>query len=374
MPLRHGLQACIAALICASCAHRPSSGGHHSPTTFVSTASSDENRSAVYVNDGRVEHVGTRQSAQKMDPKAGVVEASATAWAPAFAAKVTVPPGPPAEQGHDDELLLAPLREWLRTCVSWGLAEVETAPLQMRQWQALQTWDALGQVPLRVNVEVDGLGADSHELLERGPFSGRVVQMKSARFELTAALLAADAQAGLAEKVRAFSVAGFEPVLVLSDSMLLGTAETFIDGVQTGFGKPKLRLELEGAAAVAGDARPKVVSTPWVLSENAVQYTADKVASWLKASRPMKLKLLPGQAEAATSSFSAVAALLEACKGDADCERAARATWLARGPLAPGQPADLVGVSIDPATANAQTLRTAQVVLTVVDGVPVFQR
>lgn len=335
-------------------------------------SAADESRSAIYVVDGRVEHVGTRQSAQKGDSTATVVEAPVAAWAPAFFAKVTVPPGPTPEQAHDEELFLAPLREWLRTCVRWGLAEAETAPLHMRQWQALQTWDALGQVPLRLSVEVDGLGPDSHELLERGPFRGRVVQMKRVRFELSAALLAEGAKPALSEKVRAFSDAGFEPVMVLNDSMLLGAAEAFIDSVQTGVGKAKPRLELEGAAAVAGDARPKVTSTSWVLSENEVKWAAGKVSSWLAASRPVKLKLSLGGAEA--SPFAAVAALLENCKGDAACERAARTAGQVAGPLAAGQPADFVGVSLDISSANAQALRTAQVAVTVVDGVAVFQR
>lgn len=372
-------QVSTALLLCASCAHRPGTAKDTETITFVAKGALEAGGTqAVVVSAGRITHVGTRESAAALAPEAATVEVEHATWSPPFAAaRVVLPRLPAGTPLHDEEPLLAPLRELLRNCIAAGLVEIEAGPMTLPQWQALQTWDALGQVPLRVQAWVDAQGHESDEWLARGPFRGRMVAMNTARFVLTAASLAPEARPALAERIHAFSSAGFRSLLVVSDSMLLAAVENFLQSLPLEAGKPAPALELEGAAALAGTQLPRSSQVTWVLSEAAMRMVSSKTSAWLKEARPVKVLLTPAAAMPVSSVLKATAALLEGCGNDAPCQLAARtALFVAtpNGQLVAGSPADFAALSVNPLNTSAAQLSEGRALLTVVEGVTVFRR
>ena len=372
-------QAWTGLLLCASCVHRGAAPKDTAAVVFVAASvDATAQTQAVLVSDRRIFHVGTRESARDLSPDALTLDVESAVWAPPFSApRVALPASPDGREPADDELLLAPLRDWLRRCIAAGMVEIEAGPMTLRQWQALQTWDALGQVPLRVQAWVDALGHDGDEWLARGPFKGRMVQMKTARFVLTAAALVPEARTALSERVGAFSSAGFRSALVVSDASVLTAVEIFSSKLTIQPGAPTVELELEGPAAIAGAVRPKSAQVTWVLSEAAMRAVALTTAGWLKESRPIKVQLFPAAVVAVSSVMNAAATLLESCADDLPCQAAARAALFVAAPngqLVAGASADFVALSINPMTASSEELRTGQALLTVVDGVAVVRR
>ncbi|HVE87664.1 MAG TPA: amidohydrolase family protein, partial [Myxococcales bacterium] len=87
-----------------------------------------------------------------------------------------------------DEQLEARVAAALARCVSVGLTGVHDAGMDLRTFTLLQQWDAGGRLPLRVYAMADGKGADGDAFLERGPYRGRMLVMRSVKFLIDGAL------------------------------------------------------------------------------------------------------------------------------------------------------------------------------------------
>jgi predicted amidohydrolase YtcJ len=60
--------------------------------------------------------------------------------------------------------------------------------MDLRTFQLLQQWDAVGVLPIRIYAMASGGGDDAETYLERGPFQGRLLAMRAVKFFMDGAL------------------------------------------------------------------------------------------------------------------------------------------------------------------------------------------
>lgn len=353
-----------------ACVHRGGLKATGDRATVYSTGEL-ERGSAVLVVGKRVEHVGTPKSAaHKAGRGSAVVDIENASFAPAFAPPRVMLPTLSAESGEDPEQHLAPLRQWVSDLVSWGLTEVQTTPLTLLQLQALQTWDALGQLPLRMHAVVEGQGPEAHLIVDRGPFRGRMLNQVDVRFVLDAAALASDE---LKEQLLLYMNRGFRVVLGVKDAALVAQAQNWVQRAAVPAEAWALELEGNGAAVQTDAVENEKVA--WVLTPSELAFASAKVNSWLLQSRPLKLSLPPGAA--GSPMLEALATLVTGCASDEACQGVARRALFnveSHGRLIAPVRADFVALSVDPSTASPKALQAGRALLTVVDGVAVFRR
>ncbi len=75
--------------------------------------------------------------------------------------------------------------EW---CARLGLTQVHDAGMDLATFSILQNWDALGLLPVRVYAMAAGQGDEAEQYLERGPFSGRRLEMRAVKLLADGAL------------------------------------------------------------------------------------------------------------------------------------------------------------------------------------------
>jgi predicted amidohydrolase YtcJ len=87
-----------------------------------------------------------------------------------------------------DEQLERRMIAALKKAAEVGLTAIHDAGMDVRSFELLQRWDAVGLLPLRVYAMADGQSADWRVWLERGRFAGRMLQMRAVKFWLDGAL------------------------------------------------------------------------------------------------------------------------------------------------------------------------------------------
>lgn len=87
----------------------------------------------------------------------------------------------------DDELQRQ-LKLALELCVRLGLTGIHDAGMDVRTFRQLQTWDALGVLPMRIYALADGQGHEAETFLGLGLFSGRMLSMRGVKLVLDGAL------------------------------------------------------------------------------------------------------------------------------------------------------------------------------------------
>lgn len=87
-----------------------------------------------------------------------------------------------------DEQLQRRLTAALRKVASVGLTGVHDAGMDLRTFEQLQRWDAMGVLPVRVYAMAYGQGSDADTFLERGTFRGRMLELRAVKFLMDGAL------------------------------------------------------------------------------------------------------------------------------------------------------------------------------------------
>ena len=80
------------------------------------------------------------------------------------------------------------LKVAIETCARLGLTQVHDAGMDIATFRLLQSWDALGVLPIRVYAMADGQGAEADAYADMGPFSGRHLEMRAVKLLADGAL------------------------------------------------------------------------------------------------------------------------------------------------------------------------------------------
>lgn len=76
----------------------------------------------------------------------------------------------------------------LRTLASVGLTSFHDAGMDLRTFEQLQRWDAIGALPLRVYAMAEGQGPDAQAFFDRGLFKGRMLELRAVKLLADGAL------------------------------------------------------------------------------------------------------------------------------------------------------------------------------------------
>jgi predicted amidohydrolase YtcJ len=87
-----------------------------------------------------------------------------------------------------DEQFEARLKSALSHCVALGLSAVHDAGMDPRTFQVLEHWDFAGTLPIRVFAMADGWGPGWEQFLDRGPFQGRNLSLRTVKLLADGAL------------------------------------------------------------------------------------------------------------------------------------------------------------------------------------------
>lgn len=113
----------------------------------------------------------------------------------------------------------------LRKVASVGLTGVHDAGMDLRTFEQLQQWDAMGVLPVRVYAMADGQGKDAQTFLERGTFRGRMLELRSVKFLMDGAL----GSRGAALHAPYSDDPGNEGLLLMSPETLEQKARAFME-------------------------------------------------------------------------------------------------------------------------------------------------
>ncbi len=326
-----------------------------------------------------------------------------------------------------DEQVKRRLKAALEKCMTVGLTSVHDAGMDLRSFQQLQTWDAVGALPIRVYAMADAQGEDAQTYLERGPFEGKHLRMKAVKLLADGAL----GSRGAALEAPYSDEPGTRGLLLMSEATLERKATEFADaGFQVAIHaigdranrlvidlllkldarRPHLRHRVEHAQLLTAALVEKLKGSGLVVSFQPTHATSDmpwaaarvgeerlKYAyAWrsvLDAGVPVafgsdfpveKPDVLLGLYAARTrqdlsgqpaggwrpeQKVSGAEALAGFSSGAAYAEFAEDR----RGALKAGYDADFTALSVDPVDGDAAALPKAKVLLTVVDGVDVYR-
>ncbi|QSQ11240.1 amidohydrolase [Myxococcus landrumensis] len=321
------------------------------------------------------------------------------------------------------------LRAALERCAHVGLTGVHDAGMDLDAFRVLQRWDAEGTLPLRIYAMAAGQGEERHAYLEQGPWSGRMLTMRSVKFLADGALGSRGAalhedycdepgQRGLLlmspeelhARARAFMSKGFQVCIhaigdrantLVLDVLLSGSEETGtralrhrVEHAQILRREDILRL---GAAGLVASVQPTHATSdmPWAEArlgrerlKGAYAWRGLKdaganlalgsdfpienpdVLAGLYAARTRRDAL--GRPEGGWFPEEALSGR-EALEGFTRGPAWASFDEARRGRLAPGQDADFVALSVDPVEGPAESLVDARILATVVAGVEVFR-
>lgn len=87
-----------------------------------------------------------------------------------------------------DEQLQKRLVMALRKLASEGITTFHDAGIDLRTFEQLQRWDALGALPIRVYAMAEAQGGEGAQYLGRGTYSGRMLEMRAAKLYADGAL------------------------------------------------------------------------------------------------------------------------------------------------------------------------------------------
>lgn len=313
--------------------------------------------------------------------------------------------------------------------VSVGLTEVHDAGMDFDTFTLLQQWDAVGLLPIRVYAMAAGQDVDAAPYLERGPFTGRLLTLRSVKFYLDGALGSRGAalhrpysddpaHSGLllltpeefAARAHRFIERGFQiNVHAIGDranTLALDFFETLTPEQRT-----TLRPRVEHAQVVRREDLPRFGRLGVIASMQPSHCTSDM--EWaderlgpdrLPGAYPWKSLADSGARLAFGSDFpvedpnplhglySAITrqdpkghppggflpqerlGAEEALRGFTEGAAYAAFAETSRGRIAAGRDADFTVLSVDPVTAAPGALRDAEVRMTVVAGAKVFER
>lgn len=80
------------------------------------------------------------------------------------------------------------LKAAIETCARLGLTQVHDAGMDLVTFRILQSWDALGVLPIRVYAMADGQGAEADAYADLGPSAGRHLEMRAVKLLADGAL------------------------------------------------------------------------------------------------------------------------------------------------------------------------------------------
>lgn len=154
------------------------------PTTPVYLTRVDGH--AAWVNSEALRRAGITATTQ--DPEGGRIERGAKGEPTGLLIDnamdlVSAQVPPPHEMVAQRQLKVA-----VETCARLGLTQVHDAGIDLKTFRLLQSWDALGVLPIRVYAMADGQGAEAQAYLEAGPFSGRHLEMRAVKLLADGAL------------------------------------------------------------------------------------------------------------------------------------------------------------------------------------------
>lgn len=320
------------------------------------------------------------------------------------------------------------LKAAIEKCVSVGLTSIHDAGMELRSFEQLQAWDAIGALPIRIYAMADAQGADAEAYLGRGTFEGKHLRMKGAKLLADGALgsrgaameapytdepstsgLLLMSEPVLEQKATAFSERGFQVAIhaigdranrividLLSKlekkrpgsrhrvehAQLLTAAlveKLKTAGLVASFQPTHATSDMPWAPARVGEERLKFAYA-WrsVLDTGAhVAFGSDfpvekpDVLLGLYAARTRQdLDGLPAGGWHPEQKVSGAEALAGFTSGAAYAEFAEER----RGMIKVGYDADFTALSVDPVDGDAAALPKAQVLVTVVDGVDVYRR
>jgi predicted amidohydrolase YtcJ len=315
----------------------------------------------------------------------------------------------------------------LKKCAAVGLTSIHDAGMDLRNFELLQRWDAVGLLPLRVYAMADGQGGDRQTFLERGTFKGRMLEMRSVKFWLDGALGSRGAALHAAysddpgntglllltpeeleSRARAFMGAGFQVNVHAIGDRANTLALDVLERATAATGTRDRRHRLEHAQVMRREDIARLSKLGVVASMQPTHATSDM--PWAEA-RVGPERIRGGYAWRTILDSGAIIAFgsdfpveepdpllgLYAARTRQDesghpadgwypnervsGEEALRAFTVGaayasfvegeRGMLKPGLEADFVALSVDPVTAPPAQLLTAKVLLTVVAGATV---
>lgn len=322
-----------------------------------------------------------------------------------------------------DAQLESRLEAALARCASLGLTGIHDAGMDLRSFTLLKKKDAAGKVPLRLYVMADGQAGDAEAYLKLGLFEGRHVTMKAVKFLAdgalgsrgaalfapyaddpanTGLLLFADGE--LEARARKFSDRGFQvAVHAIGDK-----ANALVIDVLSRL--PRHRHRVEHAQILRADDVGRFKPNELVASFQPTHATSDM--PWAEA-RLGKERLRYAYAWRSVLDSGAHVAFgsdfpvegpnpllgLYAARTRQDAASQPAGGWMPeqrvsgeealagftrgaawaefaearRGMLRVGRDADFVVLTVDPVADPPQALLKAKVLLTVVDGVPVYR-
>ena len=80
------------------------------------------------------------------------------------------------------------LKVAIETCARLGLTQVHDAGMDLATFKLLQSWDAVGVLPIRVYAMAAGQGSEAETYLGLGPFAGRHLEMRAVKLIADGAL------------------------------------------------------------------------------------------------------------------------------------------------------------------------------------------
>ena len=327
-----------------------------------------------------------------------------------------------------DEQVKRQLKAAIERCMAVGLTSVHDAGMDLRTFQQLQTWDAVGALPIRVYAMADAQGEEAETYLERGPFEGRHLRMKAAKLLADGAL----GSRGAALELPYLDEPGTSGLLLMSEAELARKATAFADrGFQVAIHaigdranrivielltrleqkRPHARHRVEHAQLLTGPLVERLKRAGLVVSFQPTHATSDM--PWaaarvgekrLEFAYAWRSVLDTGAHVAFGSDFPVerpdVLLGLYAARTRQDLEGKPAGGWhpeqrvsgeeaLAgftsgaayaefaedrRGMIKVGYDADFTALSLDPVEGDAAALPKAQVLVTVVDGVDVYRK
>lgn len=317
----------------------------------------------------------------------------------------------------------------LKKCAEVGLTAIHDAGMDLRNFELLQRWDAVGLLPLRVYAMADGQGADRQSFLERGPFKGRMLEMRSVKFWLDGALGSRGAALAapysddpgnsglllltpeeLESRARAFMEAGFQVNVHAIGDRANTLALDVIERASAATGKRDGRHRLEHAQVMRREDIPRLAKLGVVASMQPTHATSDM--PWAEA-RVGSERIRSAYAWRSILEAGAIMAFgsdfpveepdpllgLYAARTRQDPSGNPRGGWYPnervsgeealrgftvgaayasfaeseRGMLQAGLDGDFVAVSVDPVDAPPEQLLKAKVLLNVVAGAVVYE-
>ena len=116
------------------------------------------------------------------------------------------------------------LKVAIETCTRLGLTQVHDAGMDLATFRLLQTWDALGVLPLRVYAMADGQGLEADGYADMGPFAGRHLEMRAVKLLADGAL----GSRGAALSAPYADATDQTGLLLLSPDQLASRAQQFV--------------------------------------------------------------------------------------------------------------------------------------------------